>query len=163
MNGFFEWLLDTPYAHWVHESWGWPIALTFHAFGTATIVGLMAIIALRMLGLFRTIPYSSVSRLIPFIWVALVVQVLSGLTLWITKPAQYLADGMFEVKMIFVVASIIVTVIFQRIVNGEAAKWDAGKEASPRGARFAAATCVLWACVTVGGRLTAYLGSLYPS
>jgi hypothetical protein len=65
--------------------------------------------------------------------------------------------------MIFVVASIIVTVIFQRIVNGEAAKWDAGKEASPRGARFAAATCVLWACVTVGGRLTAYLGSLYPS
>jgi hypothetical protein len=53
--------------------------------------------------------------------------------------------------------------MFQRIVNGEAANWDAGKEASSRSARLAAATCVLWACVTVGGRLTAYLGSLYPS
>src|SRR5215510_3243322 len=126
--GFLEWLVHTPYAEWVHQSWGWPIALTFHAFGTATIVGLMAIITLRMLGLFRTIPYSTVRGLIPFIWVALVVQVVSGLTLWITKPAQYLADGMFEVKMLLLVASIVVTVMFQRIVAGEAAKWDAGNE-----------------------------------
>ena len=161
--GFLEWLVHTPYAEWVHQSWGWPIALTFHAFGTATIVGLMAIIALRMLGLFRTIPYGAVQRLIPFIWVALVIQVASGLTLWITKPAQYLADGMFDVKMVFLVASIIVTVMFNRIVKSEAAGWDAGGKTTPRGARLAAATCLLWAAVTVGGRLTAYLGSLYPS
>ena len=161
--GFLEWLVHTPYAEWVHQSWGWPIALTFHAFGTATIVGLMAIIALRMLGMFRTIPYSAVQRLIPFIWVALVVQVLSGLTLWITKPAQYLADGMFVVKMIFLVVSITVTVMFNRIVRSEAPGWDLGGKATPNGASLAAATCVLWAAVTVGGRLTAYLGSLYPS
>jgi len=160
---FFDWLVSTPYAHWVHESWGWPIALTFHAFGTATIVGLMAIIALRMFGLFRTIPYSSVKRLVPFIWVALVIQAVSGLTLWMTKPAQYLADGMFEVKMVFLLASIIVTVLFQRIVASEAAGWETGGAATPRGARLAAATCLLWAAVTVGGRLTAYLGSLYPT
>jgi hypothetical protein len=161
--GFLEWLVHTSYAEWVHQSWGWPIALTFHAFGTAIIVGLMAIIALRMLGLFRTIPYSAVQRLIPFIWVALVVQVASGLTLWITKPAQYLADGMFVVKMIFLVLSITVTVMFNRIVRSEAPGWDVGGKATPRSAQLAAATCVLWACVTVGGRLTAYLGSLYPS
>lgn len=161
--GFLEWLTQTPYTQWVQESWGWPVALTLHAFGTATIVGLMAIITLRMLGLFRTIPYASVSRLIPFIWVALMVQVLSGLTLWVTKPAQYLGDGMFEVKMLFLVTSITVTVIFQRIVTNEAAKWDVSKQASARGARFAAATGLLWAAVLIGGRLTAYLGSLYPS
>ena len=161
--GFFDWLAQTPYVQWVQESWGWPVALTLHAFGTATIVGLMAIISLRMLGLFRTIPYSAVQWLIPFIWVALVVQVASGLTLWMTKPVQYLSDGMFEVKMMFLLASIIVTVIFQRIVRSEVANWDAGRKATPRGARFAVATGLLWAAVLVGGRLTAYLGSLYPS
>jgi hypothetical protein len=161
--GFFEWLAQTPYVQWVQESWGWPVALTLHAFGTATIVGLMAIITLRMLGLFRTIPYSAVQWLIPFVWVALVVQVASGLTLWMTKPAQYLGDGMFEVKMTFLLASIIVTVMFQRIVRSEVASWDAGQKATPRGARFAAATGLLWAAVLIGGRLTAYLGSLYPS
>jgi hypothetical protein len=161
--GFFEWLAQTPYVQWVQESWGWPVALTLHAFGTATIVGLMAIISLRMLGLFRTIPYSAVHWLIPFIWVALVVQVASGLTLWMTKPVQYLSDGMFEIKMMFLLASIIVTVLFQRIVRSEVSNWDAGRKATPRGARFAVATGLLWAAVLVGGRLTAYLGSLYPS
>jgi hypothetical protein len=160
---FFDWLAQTPYVQWVQESWGWPVALTLHAFGTATIVGLMAIISLRMLGLFRTIPYTAVQWLIPFIWVALVVQVASGLTLWMTKPVQYLSDGMFEVKMIFLLASIIVTVMFQRIVRSEVSNWDAGRKATPRGARFAVATGLLWAAVLVGGRLTAYLGSLYPS
>jgi hypothetical protein len=161
--GFLDWLTQTPYTQWVQESWGWPVALTLHAFGTATIVGLMAIISLRMLGLFRTIPYTAVQWLIPFIWVALVVQVASGLTLWMTKPVQYLSDGMFEVKMIFLLASIIVTVMFQRIVRSEVSNWDAGRKATPRGARFAVATGLLWAAVLVGGRLTAYLGSLYPS
>ena len=160
---FFEWLAQTAYVQWVQESWGWPVALTLHAFGTATIVGLMAIITLRMLGLFRTIPYSAVQWLIPFIWVALVVQVASGLTLWMTKPVQYLGDGMFEVKMMFLIASIIVTVMFQRIVRSEVPNWDAGRKATPRGTRFAVATGLLWAAVLVGGRLTAYLGSLYPS
>jgi hypothetical protein len=160
---FFEWLAQTPYVQWVQESWGWPVALTLHAFGTATIVGLMAIITLRMLGLFRTIPYSAVRWLIPFIWVALAVQAASGLTLWMTKPAQYLGDGMFEIKMMFLLASIIVTVMFQRIVRSEVSNWDAGRKATPRGARFAVATGLLWAAVLIGGRLTAYLGSLYPS
>jgi hypothetical protein len=104
-----------------------------------------------------------VQWLIPFIWVALVVQVASGLTLWMTKPAQYLGDGMFEVKMTFLLASIIVTVMFQRIVRTEVSSWDTGRKATPRGARLAVATGLLWAAVLVGGRLTAYLGSLYPS
>src|SRR6266480_1661322 len=159
--GFLEWLAQTPYVQWVQESWGWPVALTLHAFGTATIVGLMAIITLRMLGLFRTIPYSAVQWLIPFIWVALVVQVASGLTLWMTKPAQYLADGMFEVKFVLLVIAIVVTVYFHNTMRREAVAWEGKGRVSPRGLKLGVAACVLWAAVTIGGRLTAYLGSLY--
>jgi hypothetical protein len=56
-----------------------------------------------------------------------------------------------------------VTVMFQRIVRSEVSSWDTGRKATPRGARLAVATGLLWAAVLVGGRLTAYLGSLYPS
>lgn len=163
MSEWLDWLVHTPYALWVHESWGWPIALTFHAFGTATVVGLMAIIGLRLFGLFRTIPYSFMSRLIPFIWVAVVIQVVSGLTLWMTKPTQYLADGMFEVKMAFLVLAVVVTGYFHRIMKREATKWEATGAVPSRSVRVAAVTCLLWAAVTIGGRLTAYLGSLYPT
>ena len=55
----FEWLEATALATWVKESWGWPLALTIHAFGSATMVGFSFIMALRLMGLYRTIPPSS--------------------------------------------------------------------------------------------------------
>ena len=156
-----EWLTNTPYADWVRESWGWPLALTIHAFGTATVVGLMSIIGLRLLGLFQTIPYTALNRLVPLVWIAVVCQVVSGFTLWITKPAQYLADGMFEVKFTLVVIAIVVMWYFHNTIKREAAAWDAKGTVSSRGLKIVSAACLLWAAVTIGGRLTAYLGSLY--
>ena len=158
-----EWLAHTPYAEWVNQSWGWPLALTIHAFGTATVVGLIFIIGLRLAGLFSTIPYAAMTKLFPFIWVAIVCQVLSGFTLWVTKPDQYLADGMFEVKFTLVVIAAVVTWYFYVTMKREAAGWDAQGSVSARGRKFVAATCLLWAAVTIGGRLTAYLGQLYPT
>ena len=158
-----EWLNNTEYADWVRESLGWPIALTIHAFGTATVVGLIFIIGLRLLGLFRTIPFTSLNKLVLFVWIGVVVQVLSGFTLWMTKPAQYLADGMFEVKLILLLIAIVVTWQFHRSMAREAAAWQVKGRASPRGRKLAIAACLLWAAVTIGGRLTAYLGSLYPT
>ena len=157
-----DWLGHSAYAEWVNQSWGWPLALTIHAFGTATVVGFMAIIGLRLLGVFRTIPYTSLNRLIPFIWIAVICQVVSGFTLWITKPQQYLADGMFEVKFTLVVISIIVMVYFHKTMRRETAAWDAAGTVSSRGIKIGAAAALLWAAVTIGGRLTAYLGSIYP-
>jgi hypothetical protein len=146
---------------WVNQSAGWPIALTIHAFGTAIVVGFMAIISLRLLGLLPGIPYSSLNSLFPYVWVALVFQVLSGFTLWMTKPGAYLRDGMFEVKFKLVIVSAVVLWFFQKTMKEEAEKWDAVGAVSPRGLKIGLASCVLWAGVTIGGRLTAYLGSLY--
>jgi hypothetical protein len=158
-----EWLAHTPYAEWVNQSWGWPLALTIHAFGTATAVGIMFIIGLRLVGLLRPIPYPAMSRLMPIVWIAVACQIISGTTLWMTKPALYLADGMFEVKIILLVIAIVVTWQFQRHMTREADAWQAKGKPSPRGRNLAIAACLLWAAVTIGGRLTAYLGSLYPA
>jgi hypothetical protein len=156
-----ESLGNSDFALWVNQSWGWPIALTVHAFGTATIVGLMFIIGLRLLGFFRTIPYTSLNRLIPLIWIAFVFQAISGFTLWMTKPAQYMADGMFEVKFSLVIIAFIVMFYFHGTMRRETAGWETAGTVSSRGLKLGVAMCLLWAGVTIGGRLTAYLGSLY--
>ena len=156
-----EWLATSAYAQWVNESWGWPLALTIHAFGVAIIVGFMAFIGLRLLGLFRTIPTESFLSLIPWIWIAYVFQAISGFTLWMTKPDRYLKDGMFEVKFTLLIIALVVTWHFQRTMKQEAASWEANGAVSSRGRKLVSATCLLWAAVTIGGRLTAYLGSLY--
>jgi hypothetical protein len=156
-----EYLNNTPYAEWVRESWGWPIALTIHAFGTATVVGFMFIIGLRLLGLFRTIPYTSLNGFFPIIWIAIVFQFASGVTLWMSKPAQYLAAGMFDIKFTLVIVGIVVTAYFQGTLKREAAAWEKAGAVSSRGVKFVAAAVVVWTAVNITGRLTAYLTSLY--
>jgi hypothetical protein len=156
-----DWLATSAFAMWVNQSWGWPLALTVHAFGTAIVLGFMFIIGLRLLGLFPTIPYTSLIKLVPYVWVSVLFQAISGFTLWMTKPASYLADGMFEVKFTLVIVACVVMVYFHRTLKREAVGWDAAGAVSSRGVRFVAVSCILWAAVVIGGRLTAYLGSLY--
>jgi len=156
-----EWLETTAYADWVRESWGWPIALAVHAFGVATVIGLMAIIGMRLLGAFKSIPFAALNKLIPLLWIALILQVVSGTTLWMTKPGKYMADAMFDSKMVLVIIGAIITWYFQVTVNREAPVWEKEGTVSSRGVRFVAATALLWAAVTIAGRLTAYISQLY--
>jgi hypothetical protein len=157
----FEWLESSAYADGVRESWGWPIALSIHAFGVATVIGLMAIIGLRLLGGFRAIPFTWLTRLVPLLWIALIAQVISGFTLWMTKPGKYMEDFVFDTKMTLVVIGALLTWSFQVTLRNEALAWEKAGTVSSRGVQFVALTALVWAAVTVAGRLTAYLSTLY--
>ena len=137
------------------------MVLTVHEFGTALVMGFIFIICLRLLGLFETIPYSSLNRLFPVIWAALVLQFLTGFALWMTKPTRYAADAAFLLKFSFVIIGIILTLYLYGSIKREAASWDAAGAASSRGIKFVAPSLLVWCVVLVAGRLTAYLGSLY--
>jgi hypothetical protein len=155
------WLEGSQYSAWVRgELWGWPLALTVHAFGTALVIGFIFIISLRLLGLFETIPYAALNRLFPVLWVALVLQFLSGFTLWMTKPTQYVTDGAFVLKFALVIVGIVLTSSLYGTIKREAASWQAAGAVSSRGVKFVAATLLVWCSVLVAGRLTAYLGSV---
>ena len=157
-----EWLENTQFSVLLRsEWWGWPLALTIHAFGTALVVGLILIIGLRLLGLFELIPYSSLQRLFPVIWVALVLQLLSGFLLWMTKATRYVADGAFLLKFGLVVVGAVLTYAFYGMLKREAASWDANGAVSSRAFKFGAAMLLVWCSVVIAGRLTGYLGALY--
>ena len=156
-----EWLENTQFSAAVrNELWGWPLALTAHALGTALVVGFIAIIGLRLLGFFELIPYRSLNRMFPVIWAALGLQLISGFTLWMRKPTQYVADVAFILKFSLFVVGVILTLYFYRIINREAASWDAKGRVSSSAVKFVAATVFVWCGVVVAGRLTAYLGSI---
>jgi hypothetical protein len=158
---FLQMLQDSAYATWVREGWGWACALTVHAFGNATVVGLIFIMGLRLFGFFRTIPLNLVQAFFPYIWVGVACQVLSGISLWLTKPIRYVTDGVFDVKFSLVVVGVIVTIYYQRFLRREIPTWETSGTVSTSGIRFAALACVVWAGVLIMGRLTAYLGQLY--
>jgi len=156
-----DWLATTEYSQWVRESWGWALALTVHAFGNAIVVGLVLIMAMRLFGLFRTIPYTALPKLFPFIWTAIGFQVLSGFTLWMSKPGRYVKDGVFDIKFSLVVIGVVLLVYFQRTITRESPQWQSAGKVTSGGLRLAGAAALCWAFVIIMGRLTAYLGSLY--
>jgi len=158
-----EYLENTEFSEWARgESlWGWPFALTVHALGTAIVIGFIFIIGLRLLGFFRTIPLTSLARLFPVVWIAVVFQFLSGFTLWMTKPSKYLSDWAFIIKFSLVCSGLVVTWYYFSMLRRETKEWETTGVVSQRGYKFVAATCIWWAAVLVAGRLTAYLGQLY--
>jgi hypothetical protein len=154
-------LENSQFSTWIRtELWGWPLALTLHEFGTALVLGFIFIICLRLFGIFETIPYSSLNRLFPVIWAAVVLQVLTGLALWMTKPTRYVADVAFLLKVLFVIIGIVLTFYLSGFVKREAASWEQGGAVSAPAIKFVAPSVLVWCIVLVAGRLTAYLGSL---
>jgi hypothetical protein len=143
------------------ELWGWPLALTLHELGTALVLGFIFIICLRLLGIFETIPYTSLRRLFPVIWAAVVLQFLTGFVLWMTKATQYVVDTAFLLKLLFIVVGIILMSYLYGFIKREAALWEASGAVSSGGIRFVAPALLAWCVVLVAGRLTAYLGSIY--
>lgn len=155
-----SWLEGSPFADWMRdELWGWPLALTLHEFGTAIVVGFILIIWARLIGLFETIPITSLNRLFAVVWIGFGLQLVTGVALWATKPTRYVVDVAFMLKMAFVIAGVVLTLYLQRAIRRDAAAWDTAGP-SGRAIRFVSVTLLLWCCVLVTGRLTAYLGAL---
>jgi len=156
------WLEGTQFSAWVRGDslWGWPFVLTVHVLGTAVVIGFIFIISLRLLGLFETIRYSSLNRLFPVVWAALVLQFLTGFALWMTKPTRYVADTAFVLKFSLVIIGVVLTLYFYATISREAASWQAAGAVSWRGIKLVAATLLVWCVVLVAGRLTAHLGAL---
>ena len=156
-----EWLESSQFSTWIRtELWGWPLALTLHALGTAILVGFILIIGLRLLGLFTMIPYTLLNRLFPVLWGALALQFVSGLMLWMTKPTQYVVDVAFVLKSSLIVVGVLLTLNLYRLLKNEAGGWSAKEPASSRAVTMGTVAVLVWCVVLVAGRLTAHLGSI---
>src|SRR5262249_57803155 len=93
-------------------------------------MGFIFIICLRLLGLFETIPYASLQRLFPVIWVALALQLLTGFALWMTKPTRYVTDVAFLLKFLFVIVGTVLTFYLSGLIKREAASSDSAASRS---------------------------------
>lgn len=59
------------------------------------------------------------------IWVAFVLQLLSGFTLWMTKPTRYVADSAFVIMFSLVVVGVILTLYLYATMKREDGSWEA--------------------------------------
>ena len=151
-----NWLESNAYAQWILTSaWGWPIMLSIHALGLAIILGVMIALNLRLLGWYRSLPLTSLHQLMGLAWIGIWLNIFSGLSVFLTRPAGYLSSTPFLLKMGFIALGIVILVHTRKVFVREAAGW--GADATPVVRQLAMASLVFWVLAVIAGRLIAYV------
>jgi uncharacterized protein DUF6644 len=156
---FCEWLAATPGSIALHESrYMYLIVLTVHVLTLCVLVGITAMLDLRLLGLtLRGVPASEVlTRLLPWAVAGFLVMVASGALLFYADPVMKYRNIFFRLKMVTLILAVLNAWVFHRGTYRDVAFWDLDP-VSPRRARMAASlSLALWAVMITLGRLIPY-------
>jgi hypothetical protein len=155
-----RWLAATPLSPaarsvLMSEIWVSPAIQSLHIVSVAVIMGAAGAINLNILGVVARdqAPAAVIRRLSPFIWIALAVLLVTGGMFVLNRPARYLLNWSFQMKVALILLSCAITFAYQ---------WSARRDPTgflrPRPAvkAMAAAALVIWVGVTFGGRWMAY-------
>jgi uncharacterized membrane protein len=141
----------------VNLKWGWPASETVHFIGLSLLVGVVLLVDLRMLGFLKSIPYSTLHRLLPWGMLGFAVNVLTGMLFFIGAPPDfYMSNGVFVWKLAFIVVAGANALYFT--VFEQAWTIDAGDN-PPMTAKVAALTgLAAWFGVLFCGQMLPFLG-----
>jgi hypothetical protein len=154
--GLLVWLESNPLSTWVHESpsvWAQPTVMTLHTMGMAVLVGAAWMLDLRLLGIGRNIPLSAFRWVFPTVRVGLIVNVVTGVLLFMQRASTFGTSFPFLVKILLVVASAATLIPLRSLVL----RADADQHDASNGRMLAIASIVAWCGAITAGRLLAYL------
>lgn len=156
MASYLEWLQGLSFAAWIAESeslWGFPFVLFLHSVGMGLSAGSAFIIGLRLVGIGRPLPISSLRVLFKIFWGGFVLNLVTGSILFAAHATTTGYVPIYYAKLALIVAGVLLSLPMRRFVDGEAS-------AGPIPARIkslAAVSLVVWIGVITTGRLIAYL------
>ncbi len=143
----------------IRESdYAFSIIESVHVLGVTLLVGTIAALDLRMLGLIlRSISVTRIARsVLPLTWIGFVVMFVSGLLLFWAEAAKNYGNPAFRVKLILLALVGLNPLIFHTTVYRRVHEWEM-LNVSPWRARAAAvASLTLWSGIIVAGRAIAY-------
>ena len=157
-----EWLESTQLAMWVGQSpsvWSMPTILTLHTTGLALLVGASWVLDLRLLGISRTIPLSAFRWVFPVVAIGLVVNVITGVLLFMKAATTWGTSFPFLIKMTLVAVSVATLVpIRAHVLRSDDVTGLPAASAKAGNLRvWAIASIVAWCAAVTAGRLLAYL------
>jgi len=154
--GVLLWLESSPLAVWVHESpsvWAQPTVLTLHTMGMAVLVGASWVLDLRLLGISRNVPLSAFRWVFRAVNIGLIVNLVTGVLLFVGRATTWGTAIPFFIKMVLVVASAATLVPLRAYVfRGD----PEPREVSSRVRILAIASILAWSAAITAGRLLAY-------
>jgi len=141
--------------------WLYPAVEIVHIVGIGLLFGSIVVFDLRLLGFSRDIPVKRLARhVLPWSAGSFLLIVPSGLLMFIAHASEFIASGVFAVKMLLILAAGVNAGLFHTITFRTADVWDSEemrKLPPPPSARLAGGLSLLiWISVIACGRLLAY-------
>jgi uncharacterized membrane protein len=128
---------------------------TVHFFGYTLVFATVLAVTLRIFGVWKSMPYSAVHRILPLGAFGVFMNVFTGMLMLMADTSRYVNEASFWPKMFFLPIGAIAVLYFSLSDKLWAVK--AGEEA-PMGAKWVAALVLFsWVVVIMGGRLLPYL------
>ena len=160
MDSFFEWLYGLHVSQAIRVDFLWfPLFESIHVIAITLVVGSIAIVDLRLLGI--TSDRKSVSELLgellPWTWGFFVLAIVTGTLMFISKAPDYYGNGSFRYMMIFIgLAGVNMAVFHLSPAYRNVSKWDRGVP-TPMQAKIAGGlSLALWITVVFCGRWIGY-------
>jgi len=151
-----SWIENTALSTYIRESGlAYPTVLTLHSVGMGFLVGLNAMIDLRILGFAPKVPMASLTGFFPLMFAGFWLNLTTGLLLLAAAATHHLSDPV----MYFKFAMIIVGMVLLRQLYTGVFRDHSDPEAEAAAAKrraLAIASLVVWTLAITAGRMTAY-------
>jgi len=158
-----DWVANTRLSDWLQSAtWVVPTSQSIHIASVSVVFCCAVMISLRLLGLGTSGRSVSqlVDTLVPWMYRALTVLLLTGMVQIIAEPVRQFVAPVFWWKMLMILCVVPLTVCFARAVRGNAMRWDSVPR--PVGATwFALISLGLWVGIIFCGRFIGYTWELY--
>jgi hypothetical protein len=116
-----EWLEMLPISEWVATSdWGYPILLSVHTMGLAIVVGILVMLDARVLGAAKSIPMGVFERLIPLAWAGFVLNLVSGVLLFMSMAPRLAINWPFLSKLAAIILAGLVSWLLWKSLRRDA-------------------------------------------
>jgi hypothetical protein len=160
VQAFLSWLEHTGFATAVRESATlFPWFETIHVLAITTVVGTIAIVDLRLLGIASR--ERSVSELmaqvLPFTRGAFAVAALTGLTLFAAHATDYMHKTPFVAKLVLLGVALVNITVFHRITARDVHAWDTTPILPTQAKVAGGVSLLLWVLIVACGRWTGFV------
>ena len=140
------------------EQWLYPAVEILHIWGFVMLVGSVAMLDLRLLGLSRQIGVRKLSwHLLPWTGGALLLIVPTGLLMFITHAGDFISNRAFVLKLTLIFAAGINAAVFHLGPFRSVEQWDSGVPTPLAAKLHATFSLLIWMGVIACGRFLAYL------
>lgn len=135
------------------STWMFPTIETVHVIAISIVIGSIVVVDLRLLGVAsKERPVDALTHeLLPWTWGAFAVAAASGLLLFSSRAADYMALPPFLIKFVFMALAAANMTVFHLSTWRSLDRWNVGRPA-PSARLAGGLSLLLWAAVVVCGR-----------